>query len=385
MSHSNAVVPAAENPYAALHATLDKMMDDTVRIPGKPAWILLCGYAIGETAEVCGFADAFVKEHGHGVILVVTEKHAALARMYTHRFLKIVLASDDLMRAMLRSNYIDQNRFELDHPISACWIDRGFAHSDGVKYLWRYPERGGVSETDMMRFVLRLPWNARMDPPVISQEAQERAWQLGREGGLRVGRSVLLCPINNSAKKFPTLFWTTVAERLTGQGYTVFTNMGGWKPHNGLDVMPIPGTIPVDLPIDTVIPFIHLCGRVITGTNGMSFLIMLGGLKTFKMTQLLTEPKDGGADEHSSLGFRAPRHQRGAGMISSFYYLCPELCVDAPLNEFVVPYDEEPEVLQRLARVVADQDVNDKAAFRRMAGNGQPYIEAHADWLREMA
>ncbi|MBY0238276.1 MAG: hypothetical protein K2X55_03070 [Burkholderiaceae bacterium] len=378
------VVPAAEhNPYAALHATLDKMMDDTVRIPGTKAWILLCGYAIGETAEVCGFADAFVKEHGHGIILVCTEKHAALARMYAHRFLKVVLASDDLMRAMLRSNYIDHNRFEPDYPLSACWIDRGFGQSDGIKYMWRYPERGGISETDMMRFVLRLPWNAKMDPPVISDEAQERAWQLGREAGIRLGRSVLLCPINNSAKKFPTVFWVAVADRLKELGYTVLTNMGGWKPHNGLDTMPIPGTIPVDLPIDTVIPFIHLCGRVITGTNGMSFLIMLGGLKTFKMTQLLPTSKEV-SNEHSSLGFRAPTYQDGSAMIASYHYMSPELVLDSPLNEFMIAYDESPEELQRLGRVVAEQDTSDKASFMRLAGNGQPFIEAHAKWLRDM-
>jgi hypothetical protein len=384
MSDSNVALHAPDNPYAALHATLDKMMDDTVRIPGTKAWILLCGYAIGETAEVCALADAFVKHHGHGIILIAAEKHTALVRMYAHRFLKVVLASDDLMRALLRSNYVDPNRFEPDHPISACWIDRGFAQSDGIKYMWRYPERGGIGEMDMARFVLRLPWNARIDPPVISAEAEERAWQLGREGGLRMGRSVLLCPINNSAKKFPDVFWTAVAQRLNELGYQVFTNMGGWKPHNGLAVMPIAGTIPVDLPIDTVIPFIQLCGRVITGTNGMSFLMMLSGMKNFKMTQVLPMPRESHED-HSSLGFRAPRHQTGSDMIASFLYMAPELCLDMPLNEFMVAYDEEPEELTRLARVVADQDTRDASSVTRLAGDGRPFIEAHLNWLRDLA
>jgi hypothetical protein len=379
-----AVPPAADHPFAGLYATLDGILENVIRIPGHPAWILMCGYAIGETAEVCGFIDAFTKHHGHGVILVVLQKHAALAQMYAHRCLKVMVVNDDIMQAFLRSGYMPQDRFELDHPISACWIDRGFRDSDGIKYLGKYPERGGISETDMMRFVLRLPWNARLDAPYISPDAEERAWNLGRQSGLRLGRSVLLCPINNSAKKFPDFFWTAVAARLTELGYTVFTNMGGLNRFNGLQTMPIANTIPIDLPIDLVIPFIHLAGRVITGTNGMSFLIMLGGLKSFKMTQLLPLSKDV-QEGHSSLGYRAPYPQKGGALIASYLYMSPELVMDSPLNEFMVPYDESTEELLRLARVVAEQDTTDRSSVQRYAGNGRLFLEEHAGWLRELA
>jgi len=376
--------PADPNPMAELHAMLDQMVENSIRIPGKPAWILMCGYAIGETVEVCSLIDAFTKHHGHGVILVVMPKHAALAKMYAHRCLKVLVMEDEWMRAFLRSNYIPQDRFELDQPISACWIDRGFRNSDGIKYLGLYPERGGISEMDMMRFVLRLPWNSRLDAPRIVPDAEERAWQLGRQNGLRLGRSVLLCPINNSAKKLPDVFWTAVAARLTELGFTVFTNMGGLTPFNGLATMPIANTIPVDLPIDLVIPFVHLCGRVITGTNGISFLIMMGGLKTFKMTQLLAHSKDE-QEGHSSLGVRSPYPPKGHVMVASHLYAAPELAMGMPLNEFLVAYDESPEELQRMARVVAEQDTSDPASVRRYAGNGRPYLEEHADWLRDMA
>lgn len=375
---------APHNPVQQLHKQFDDMLDHTVRIPGQPAWIVLCGYAIGETAEFCALAHEFVKAHGHGVILLVTQKHVPVARMYRHRFMKVVVLPDELMYAMLRSDYIPQDRFEINKPLSACWIDRGFRHSDGIKYLNKYPGRGGVSETDMMRFVLRLPWNAKLEAPAISAEAEQNAWELAKSKGLKLGRSVLLCPINNSAPRYPDAFWGTVAARLHELGYTVFTNMGGIKPHNSPATMPVAGTIPVELPIEMVIPFIHLAGRVITGGNGMSFLTMLANLKTFRMTQLLPVSKDV-QDGHSSLGVRAPYPQKGGELISAFQYLSPELCVDTPLNEFLIPYDESPEELQRLARVVADQDTSDAACIKRYEADGRLYIDAHRDWLRDLA
>jgi hypothetical protein len=388
MSESGAenVAPAgAEQPFAALHAQLDQIVEQSIRIPGVPAWILLCGYNIGETTEVLGLAEAFIEHHGHGIILVLTEKHAPLARMYGHRFLKVVTVTDEMMRCFLRSNYIPQDRFELNMPISACWIDRGFRDGDGIKYLTQYAGRGGISETDMARFIMRLPWNARWEAPRISAEAEEAAWQLGRQCGLRLGRTVLLCPINNSAAKFPYEFWAAMAARLNELGYTVLTNVGGLNPFNGLHTMPIAGTAPVELPMELVIPFIHLCGRVVTGTNGMSFFMMLGGLKTFKMTQLIPVSKDIQVG-HSSLGYRAPYQQKGSPVIGSYLYMSPELALDSPLNEYLIPYDESAEELQRLARVVAEQDTSDPASVTRLGAGGKlPFLEEHADWLRPIA
>lgn len=378
------VADAPSQPYAVLHQALEDLLDSSVRIPGQPAWIVLCGYAIGETAEFCALAEAFVQTHGHGIVLCVTPKHTAVATMYLHRFLKVIILSEQVMQLMLHGKFIPQDRFELNQPLSACWIDRGFRESDGVKYLGRYPGRGGISETDMMRFVLRLPWNARLDPPRISPQAEDGAWELGRRVGLRLGRSVLLCPINNSARRFPDIFWSAVAARLGELGYTVFTNVGGLKPHNGLATMPVAGTTAVDLPIDMVIPFIQLAGRVISGGNGMCFLIMLAMLKTFKMTQLLPVSREVGSG-HSSLGYRAPEPARGDALISAFQYLSPELCVDAPLNEFLLPYDAPDDELVRLARVVAEQDTDDPSCIKRLEASGRRYIDEHADWLRPLA
>ena len=371
--------------YSELFGKFDRVMEDSIRIPGKPAWIILCGYAIGETALLCSLANEFVKTHGHGIVLVVTPKHVPVARMYAHRFLKVVVMPDDYMRIMLRSGYIPQDRFELDQPLSGCWIDLGFRASDGVKYLGRFPGRGGISEPDTLRFLLRLPWNARLDPPRISPEWEDDAWNFAKQGGLRSGRSVLLCPINNSQKKLPDIFWKTVAERLNDKGYKVFTNMGGLNPVNGPPTMPVEGTTPVDLPINLVVSFANFAGRVITGSNGMLNLMLLAGFETFKLTHLVQVPLDSDETDNSSLGYKAPAQSKATALHgSAFQILLPELCLRTPMDEFIVPDGSSPEEFVRLAIVVAEGNTEDSSCYTRYELNGKPFLQEHANWLKEL-
>lgn len=368
-----------------LYGKLDQVVDNVIKIPGHPAWIVLCGYAIGETSIFCALADAFVRTHGHGVIIVVTPKHESVAKMYAHRFLKIIVMSDDWMRFMLSSGYIPPDRFELDKPINGCWIGLGFSHSDGVKYLSRYSGRGGIGMIDMMRFCLRLPWNARIDPPHVSHEWEDEAWQIAKNAGVSVGRSVLLCPINNSAKRYPDIFWETVAIRLKKNGYKVFTNMGGLNQFNGLSKMPVNETIPVNLPIHLVMPFLNFAGRGISGANGMLLFIMLAGFKSFQMTQLI-----GGystiTEDHSSLGYKQRDNVTLQNQIvhAAIQYCAPELCLKTSLEEYLIPYEASREELMDLAVVVADQNKDDSSCIKRYESNGRPFVEEHADWLRDL-
>lgn len=375
---------ASEKALPNLFKMFDTFFENSVRIQGRQTWIILCGYAIGETALFCAFADAFVKAHGHGIVLVITTKHIQVANMYAHSFLKTVVISDDLMRAILRSGYIPQDRFEVNKPLSACWIDQGFRMSDGIKYLpGIYPGRGGLSETDFSRFLLRLPWSSRLDKPRIAPEWEDQAWQLAKQVGLRSGRSVVLCPINNSTVKFPLLFWEAMARRLNELGYIVFTNVGGLTVTNGLSTMPIPGTTAVDLPINLVVPFVNFAGRVVSGPNGMFFLMMLAGYESFKMSQVLPISKDVKKGD-SSLGCRAPDRIKGDELICGFQYAAPERCLGAPLNEFLIPHDESAEELMRLAGVVADENSDDPSCIKRYECNGKLYIEEHAAWLKKL-
>ena len=367
-----------------LFKNFDVFFNDTVRIKDEPAWIILCGYNIGETVQFCALAGEFKKKHGHNIIIVITPKHQHVIDMYAHQFIKVVVISDDTMRLILRSGYIPQDRLEINQPFSACWIDRGFRYSDGIRFLSKYPGRGGLSEIDCVRFILHLPWNAKLEPPTISVESENRVFDYALKSGLRIGRSILLCPINNSASKLPQFFWNTLAAILIKKGFIVFTNLGGLNPFNGLSEMPIPGTIPINLPIQDVIPFCRIAGNVIIGNNGMSMLIMMTAFKNFKVTQLVSySPKT--EVGHSSLGFQSPTHpEKGNEFASSYQYAVPELCINTDFAEYLIPYDGEAKELERIARMVAEGDKTSTNYLRRAGSTTDCFVSEHLDWLGDL-
>jgi hypothetical protein len=367
-----------------LFQNFDDFFNDTVRIKDMPAWIILCGYNIGETVQFCALAGEFKKHHGHNIIAVITPKHQHVIDMYAHQFIKVVVISDETMRLILRSGYIPQDRLEINKPFSACWIDRGFRYSDGIRFLSKYPGRGGLSEIDCVRFILHLPWNAKLEPPTISIESENRVFDYAIKSGLRIGRSILLCPINNSAPKLPQVFWNTLAATLVKKGFTVFTNLGGLNPFNGLSEMPIPGTIPINLPIQDVIPFCRIAGNVIIGNNGMSMLIMMTAFKNFKVTQLVSySPKT--EVGHSSLGFQSPTHpEKGNEFAGTYQYSVPELCINTDFAEYLIPYDGEAKDLDLIARIVAEGDKTSTNYLRRAGRTTDCFVTEHLDWLGDL-
>ena len=367
-----------------LFQSFDAFFDESVRIPGIPAWIILCGYNIGETTQFCALAAEFKKTHGNEIIVIATPKHQHVIEMYAHNFVKIVYITNDAMSTILRSGYIPQDRMEIEQPFSACWIDRGFRYSDGIRFLSKYPGRGGLSEIDCVRFVLHLPWNSKLEPPTISIEIENKVLDFATNVGVRVGRSVLLCPINNSAPKLPQIFWNTLANTFLEKGIKVFTNIGGLNQFNDLTELPIPGTTPVNLPIEYVIPFCRLAGHVVIGNNGMSMLIMMTAFKNFKVTQVISySPLT--QIGHSSRGCQSPTHpEKGNEMAGTYQYGVPELCIDANFAEYLIPFDGTEIELERLAHIVSEGQTTDLSYVKRPGAKSDSYLEEHVDWLSDL-
>jgi hypothetical protein len=62
-------------------------------------------------------------------------------------------------------------------------------------------------------------------------------------------------------------------------------------------------------------------------------------------------------------------------------FAAPELCLDAPFAEFLVPFDGAENELERVAHAIADESFNDDNCWKRAGGTGKFYLEEHRDWL----
>jgi hypothetical protein len=344
---------------------------EQVRDPQRRSWIIMNPTSIGDTATVCSLAHEFVKKHGHGITMLVPPDHLPITQMFPGRFLRVLTADRPTMLYIV-NNFVDANRFELDVPFCGHPYDHGDCRGDELFYLHKYPGRGGISFTDLMRFLLRLPWDSQLERPTILPEWEAEAQSLADSIGMPIGKSVLLFPANSSQlPQYPDVFWETLAARLNGNGYTVFTNMKGgtFKPKT----MPIVGTTAIEVPIHLALPLVRLAGRTICSANGIQFLQLLGG--AFKQMSVTVTMDSQRGDWELNLR----KHCSEARFAQ---YMYPELCLDAPFAEFSVPFDGTPDELRRVAVAIADESTKDSSCVARAGTNGQLYLDEHRDWLK---
>jgi hypothetical protein len=343
---------------------------EQVRHPQLRTWIIMNPASIGDTATVCALAHEFVKHHGHGITMIVPPDHIAVTNMFPNRFLRVLTADRPTMLSII-NNFIDANRFDLDVPFCGHPYDHGDCRGDELFYLFKYPGRGGISLTDLFRYMLRLPWDAQIERPTILPDWDAEALRLAESIGMPIGKSVLLFPANSSPHpRFPDVFWETLATRLADNGQRVFTNMkgGNFRP----DTMPIVGTTPVEVPIHLALSLVQLAGRTICSAHGMQYLQLLGG-KFRQMTVAMPIGRQFGDWEMNY------RKQYSTSLMAQYMY--PELCLDLPFAEFSVPFDGTEDELKRVAVAIADESFDDSNCLQRAGSNGRSYLDEHRDWM----
>lgn len=372
-----------------IYVQLEQLLDTCMRDPGYPTWIILEAYSIGELAIICAFAEAFVQTHGHGITLVVTPKFADIPLLWKHRFHRVVVAKADIIATFMGSGFIDQGRFKLDYPMCGNFSHLGFQPVNVTKLgkLINWPGRGFLSALDRQRFAFRLPWTAKLEKPTIPLEWEEEAKKYAEAVGLEVGKSVVLFPVNNSIPMLPKIFWDAVAGHLHQMGYKIFVNNLGLT-RTGRAPLSVDNATPIELPIRLALPFVKLAGRAITGSNGMQLLMTLARLNNVAITVLISlqsglYPDVINGDD--GIIFSAQNLPLlSEAQWSSNQYQNPEIMTNSLITEFIIPYDGSPDVLEKLASVVASQDVEHSACFKRYADNGDLFTKKNSKWLSEL-
>jgi hypothetical protein len=346
---------------------------EQLRHPDRRSWIIMNPCSIGDTAFVCALAREFVKQHGHGITMVVPPDHLPITAMFPNRFIRVLTADRPTMLRIL-NQYIDPSRFELDMPFCAHSYDHGDCRTDALMYLFKFPGRGGLSMADMFRHLLRLPWDACLDRPTIPPEWETEAQSLADTVGMDRGRSITLFPASSSPLvQLPDILWSTLVARLTERGYKVFCNMKGG--HFWPKTMPIAGSIPIEIPVHLALPLVSFAGRAISSPNGMQFLALLGG-RFEQMTVLAPATVN-----HDDFQLNERTHSVHVMLAQ---YMFPELCLGVPFEEYLVPHEASDDELVKHAIAVADQATDVPIHVRRLVSGGKLFIDEHHDWLKTL-
>ena len=123
----------------------------------------------------------------------------------------------------------------------------------------------------LSKFQLGLPQNAVAEGPKVPVALRQQAERMFHELGGKPGRSVLISNKSNSNPNMPDSWWLALIGSLQAAGFTLFQNT--LNPRNPNPGDRLPGTIPVDVPIEQVIPFCEAAGFFIGMRSGLCDLL----------------------------------------------------------------------------------------------------------------
>jgi hypothetical protein len=127
-----------------------------------------------------------------------------------------------------------------------------------------------ASANEFLRFSLGLPKHVPACRPVIPPAVAASSLDLFHRLGGRPGRSVLVSPLSNSNPMAGHGWWQALVDALSASGFVVFenmTNLAAARPEV------LAGAIPVELPLEQVIPFCEAAGHFIGIRSGLCDLL----------------------------------------------------------------------------------------------------------------
>lgn len=310
-----------------------------IRLSDRRSWILMVPNSIGEVAIVCGFAKSFVETHGYGVTLLISELHHPVTEMYPGRFNAVFHVPYNVMRDFSNYGVIPPNHFDVDFPFNTWPLQYGDGRLMKLHDLYTQMNgRGGLSLTDIYRYILRLDWSAPLERARLTQQARQQAEQIARQHGVVKGKSVILFPGCNSNQPAPYAFWLALIKQYKQKGLKVFSSFAGASLLPG--EMPFPGTHALSLPIDLALAVSEYAGHMVLSVSGLASLALLSGIDcnvSIVMTDRFTEDP--------AQGFRPFNPLQCSTMLG-----LPEFCIGRDnFSEWVVSVEEAEPRLREIA------------------------------------
>ncbi len=213
-------------------------------------WAISPASHLGDTYFTCALAEAFLGRHGGSRVRIVVPP----------RLWKTLNLFPDARIAPLDPDDIttpfrNERGFRLQQPFYMRPLQFG------SEFLSEY--RGQTLPfTKTYHDILDLPFPS-FAKPRVTEQARHSATRRFREYGLHEGRTVILFPLSFSLRGFTEEFWIEIARGFAARGFMVMTNRVGES-----DVC-IPGTHPLSIPIDELIPLCEMAGTVVASRCGV--------------------------------------------------------------------------------------------------------------------
>jgi hypothetical protein len=206
---------------------------------------------LGDTYFTCALAEPFLARHGGSrVHVVVPRKLWSVLTLFPDARIAPLVPADVPAPFREGRGFRKGEPFHL-HPLVHV---KDFEEAYGGRSVPFTRTYHDLLELDFPSFTV----------PRVSFGMREAAARRLAGLSLPEGRTVLLVPISYSLATFSAAFWAELAAAFAAQGYVVATNV---VPHE-LE-RAIPGTTPLPVPIEELIPVAELAGVVVASRCGV--------------------------------------------------------------------------------------------------------------------
>jgi len=208
--------------------------------------LIICPYnALGDVYWAMAFLPPYCEKHGIVDYAVVVIENACcdVAGMFEENVISI---SKDKMNELVQAIVITQEK--------NCII----AHHDlpNIDNIIKYLDKHFISFIDYYRCVVYGLGKETLPVEPVKFKKYDN------KDNIPKGKAVILSPYAKSVVKIPGNFWEEKAAEISGQGYSVYTNVTG-------DEKPVSGTVPLTVPITQLKAAAEYAGTFIGIRNGL--------------------------------------------------------------------------------------------------------------------
>jgi tetratricopeptide (TPR) repeat protein len=225
----------------------------------EPAHFILLPPGLGDAAQTAGMLGAFRQANASLPLVVLCARSPDWQILYPDAAdLFVHLSPREIQQLAIC------NKFFPDHPYMNYFTFCG-------------PLLNLATSQQLLRFQLGLPQHVQGAAPSVPATVRAQSLALFERLGGKPGRSVLVAPISNSNPMASLAWWQGLADRLHAAGFMVFQNVS----NSGEAASPpaLSHAVPVQMPIEHVLPFCEAGGHFIGVRSGMCDLLGHAGLR----------------------------------------------------------------------------------------------------------
>lgn len=214
-------------------------------------WAICPAPHLGDTYFTCALSEAFVRKHGGRLVHVLAPQ-----RLWNVADLFPDAPISMLDPAGVSTPFRQGRGFRPGEPFYL----RPIQHAAFFESAYRGRQ---LPFTKAYHDLLDLPFPSFAKPSVRPSSRDSAARRLA-DNGFPAGRTAILFPAAYSLTTLQDSAWSQIAAGLDARGFAVATNV---PPADG--AAPIPGTRPLPIPVDELIPMSEIAGMVVTARSGI--------------------------------------------------------------------------------------------------------------------